>query len=112
MAVLDVRRTSDGAVRGAIALEGGGGKLLGWITIITRDSVENVTLLDPQPNVQPPAPLGSNARSGSDASQRGSGACAVSDSCASPVSNSGGSALITPRARAAAALREGRTFVL
>ena len=72
VAVLEKRQSSDGAWRAAIALEGGGGKLFGWMTLMTRDGVENVTYVDPQPPVETlPPPLRSSSSSASLASSSG-----------------------------------------
>ena len=69
VAVLEKRQSSDGAWRAAVALENGGGKLFGWMTLVTRDGVENVTFVDPQPPaVTLPPPLRSCASSSSSSS--------------------------------------------
>ena len=43
---------SDGSRRAAIALEGGGGKLHGWITLVMKDGAENEIFTVPQPPLE------------------------------------------------------------
>ena len=57
VAVLEKRQSGDGAWRAAIALEGTGDKVHGWMTLITKDGVDNVTYIDPQPAIPLPPPL-------------------------------------------------------
>ena len=47
--VHQVRRTLDGAWRGAVSLAGGGNKPLGWMTLVPKDGSENTSYVFPQP---------------------------------------------------------------
>lgn len=49
--VVEKKAMLDGALRGAIALEGAVGEAHGWMTLVMRDGVENATVMEPQPPI-------------------------------------------------------------
>ena len=49
--VVETKAMLDGALRGAIAVEGQLGEVHGWMTLVMRDGVENAHCLDPQPPI-------------------------------------------------------------
>ena len=58
--VMETKRMQDGALRGAVALEGKCGEVHGWMTLVLKDGTDNVRLLSPQPALglapHPPQP--------------------------------------------------------
>lgn len=97
VAVLDRRKTPDGAWRCAVALEGGGGRLHGWMTLLTKDGLENISACVPQPAVPLPPPLSScSSRSDLGASGGATGGGGGGSACGSLSSRVEG-LVLTPR---------------
>ena len=100
VAVLERRQMPDGAWRCAVALEGGGGRVHGWLTLLTKDGAENLSVCLPQPKTPLPPPLTSVASSGNfhaAASGAGGGMGASVRLCTTRVQG----LALTPRAHAA-----------